>query len=290
MIKFRYIFISLLMSFGMVSCQGDWVNYSPIDMWSAPIEYNDSDAPQHLSVAAVAIQPSRWDKNITIERMRVMIERIKDAHPDIQVIVFGELILEWYDDPSGKAYQQSMAESISGPSVVTLIGYAGFYGVNIVFGMTERDNATGHLYNSQILIRPTGEIERYRKRNLNQTDKENGFQAGTEMKIAIIDGVRAAMFICSDMQSESITKEINEAKVDVILHSLTSTTHLNSDISFMAGQFNAWIVFSNRFGNEETFDYTGFIHIINPVGTIVKNGTGPDQFIYRRLGIFPKDQ
>jgi predicted amidohydrolase len=286
--KIKILFYVLLTT-TMISCQKDWLDYSPIDMYSAKIEYDDSQATKHLSVAAVSIQPSKTDKQVTLNTIKTMVEKIKSEHSDIQVIVFGELILEWYWDEENKdQYQRLMSETIPGTSTEFVKNIASVNNVTIVFGLSELDVSTDKIYNTQVLIRPNGELVKYRKRNLNVTDEDNKMTAGEEFVVTEIDGIRIAMFICSDMQSNNITKEIADAKVDVILHSLTSSTDMNADISYVGTQMNTWIVFANRFGSEGIFEYTGFSHIINPAGTISERATGNNAYVYRKLGIFNK--
>lgn len=270
-------------------CKKDWLDYSPIDMYSAKIEYDDSKAPKHLNVAAVSIQPDKSDKTKSLENIKIMVEKIKNEHPDVQVIVFGELILGWYWDEDTKAqYQQKIAETIPGDATSFVKNLASLNNVNIVFGLAEIDTLTHKYYNSQVLIRPNGEIISYRKRNLNETDIDNNFTAGTQKKITEINGIKVSMLICSDMQSDKITHEIANDKVDVILQSLATTTDMNAEISYVGMQMNSWIVFANRFGEEGFFNYTGFTHLINPAGTISDRATGKNAYVYRRLGIFNK--
>ena len=270
-------------------CKKDWLDYSPIDMYSAKIEYDDKNAPKHLNVAAVSIQPDKSDKTKSLENIRIMVEKIKNEHPEVQVIVFGELILGWYWDEDTKAvYQQKIAETIPGDATNFVKNLASIHNVNIVFGLAEADTLVHKYYNSQVLIRPNGELVRYRKRNLNETDIDNNFTAGTEKKITEINGIKVSMLICSDMQSDKITHEIANDKVDVILQSLATTTDMNSEISYVGMQMNNWIVFANRFGEEGFFNYTGFTHLINPAGTISDRATGKNAYVYRRLGIFTK--
>jgi predicted amidohydrolase len=277
------IFLTTLL-FG---CKKDWLDYSPIDMYSAKIDYDDSNAPKHLSVAAVSIQPSKTDKQVTLQTIKTMVEKIKSEHNDIQVIVFGELILEWYwEEETKDEYQRLMSETVPGASTDYVKNLSMTNNVNIVFGLTELDTVTNNMYNTQVLIRPTGELIKYRKRNLNQTDIDNTFTAGNDLVVTEIDGIKVALFICSDMQSNTITQDIADAHVDVILHSLTSTTDMNPDISYVGTQMNTWIVFANRFGTEGMFDYTGFTHIINPLGTISERAVGNNVYVYRNLGIF----
>jgi predicted amidohydrolase len=280
-----YAFLITILS----GCQKDWLDYSPIDMYSAKIEYDDSKATKHLSVAAVSIQPSKTDKQVSLNTIKTMVEKIKLEHSDIQVIVFGELILEWYWDEEEKdQYQRSMSEAIPGTSTDFVKNLASVNDVTIVFGLSELDISADKIYNTQVLIRPDGELVKYRKRNLNVTDEDNKITAGEEFVVTEIDGIRVAMFICSDMQSNNISKEIADAKIDLILHSLTSSTDMNADISYVGTQMNTWIVFANRFGSEGIFEYTGFTHIINPAGTISERATGNNAYVYRKLGIFNK--
>jgi len=283
------IFGILMLTMLLNSCQRDWLDYSPIDMYSAKMDYDETDAPKHLSVAAVSIQPSKTNKQETLDTMKTMVDQIKKDHSDIQVIVFGELILGWYFEETEKdAYQRQLAETVPGLATNFIKNLASINNVNIVFGLTELDASNTNLYNTQVLVRPNGEIVKYRKRNLNLTDLDNKITAGNQFVTAEIDGIKAAMFICSDMQSAAITKEMCDAKVDVILHSLTSTTDLNPNISYVGTQMNTWIVFANRFGKEGYYDYTGFTHIINPVGSICNRSIGKNTYTYRKLGIFNK--
>ncbi len=282
----KLLFPVLLLTI-LVGCKKDWLDYSPIDMYSAKIEYDDSDADKFLSVAAVSIQPSKTDKDSTLAKIKTMVEKIKAEHSDIQVIVFGEMMLGWYyDDEKKDAYQLEMSESIPGNSTAFIQNLASANNVNIVVGLSEHDSIEGKLYNSQVLVRPSGEIIKYRKRNLNQTDIDNGITAGNEFVTADIDGVKVALFICSDMQSASISKEMASSDVDVILHSLTSSTDLNAEISYVGMQMNKWIVFANRFGTEGDFSYTGFVQIINPVGSVSERAEGKDVYVFRKLGIY----
>lgn len=282
----KLLFPVLLLTI-LVGCKKDWLDYSPIDMYSAKIEYDDSGAYKFLSVAAVSIQPSKTDKDSTLANIKSMVEKIIAEHSDIQVIVFGEMMLGWYyDDEKKDAYQIEMSEPIPGNSTAFIQNLASANNVNIVVGLTENDSIEGKLYNSQVLVRPSGEIIKYRKRNLNQTDIDNGITAGNEFVTADIDGVKVALFICSDMQSASISREMASSDVDVILHSLTSSTDLNAEISYVGLQMNKWIVFANRFGTEGDFSYTGFVQIINPVGSVSERAEGKDVYVFRKLGIY----
>lgn len=279
--------IALTCCFLLLSSCGDWIDYSPVDMYSAGVTYDDANAPRHLSVAAVSLHPAHSDKAANLDSISVISQRILAAHPDVQVIVFGEMILGWYwDDKLGKTYQQQVAEPIPGPSSKRLAALSDSLGVALVWGMAELDSVSGLFYNSQVLVKPSGELIKYRKRNLNETDKDNGITSADSTVVTDLDGVRVGLFICSDMQSNNVTSDLLKARPEVILQSLTSTTDLSSHVSYVGTQLNTWIVFANRFGTEGDIEYTGFSHIINPAGTIESRVTGENAYVYRRLGIW----
>ncbi len=269
----------------LAGCSGDWIGYSPIDMYMATIGYDDANASRHLNVAAASLQVHKTDKTVTLGRLEAMVTRIMSEHPETQVIVFPELALEWYWDEDSKGdYQIAMAEPVPGPGTDAVKNYAVDNAVAIAFGLTEAED--GKLYNTQVLIKPDGSLLKYRKRNLNQTDLDNGMDTGKNGLVsADIDGIRVCLFICSDMQSKKITRELADSDVEVILHSLTTTTELNPTVSYVGTQMNKWIVFANRYGKEGSFDYAGFVQIINPAGTVSERDVGQDAYAFRRLGI-----
>lgn len=281
-------YLSLLGIFLLASCQGDWMDYSPIDMYSAPMGYDDSQSTKRLAVAVASMQPSKTDKQASLDTLSNIVGRIQQEHPEVRLVVFGEMILGWYWDPENKAqYIADKAEvipGITGSAVQQVLQLAKVHNIYIAFGLAERDSLTGKIYNTQVLAHPDGTWDKYRKRNLNITDEDNGITAGDSLVIVNIEGIRTAMLICSDMQSAKITREISDAKVDLIMQSLTSTTDLNPDISYVGTQFNRWLLFANRYGNEKDFMYTGFSHIIDPTGTIQERTTGRNSYVYRNLG------
>jgi len=281
--------LGLLLAVVLTGCSNDWVDYSPMDMYMADVGYDDSQANRFLNVAAASLEVDKTDKDVTLDRMADMVATIMAEHPETQVIVFPELALEWYwDDAGGKEYQTVMAETVPGAATGTVTTIATANNVAIAFGLTELDGAD--LYNTQVLIAADGTLTKYRKRNLNLTDVDNGMSAGVApgesgLVTADIGGVTVCLFICSDMQSAAITRELADSGVEVILHSLTSTTDLNPTVSYVGTQMNTWIVFSNRYGVEGDFDYTGFVQVINPVGTVSARATGPGAYAFRKLGL-----
>jgi len=89
----------------------DWIMYSPMDFLGAPTEYDDAQAPQRLSAAAVSMMAA-GDVETNLDGMAMLAQRILDAQPDVQVIVFPELATGWsYDSSDPAGYQQGVAQT-----------------------------------------------------------------------------------------------------------------------------------------------------------------------------------
>lgn len=261
----------------------DTIFQSLMDISGAPLEYDDSNANTHLNIASVSMQCSK-DKQENLDKMISMIEKIMAEKPQTRLIVFGETILGWYykaDEP--EAYQGRIAETIPGPATSTIGVLADSLDIYIVFGMTEIKESK--LYNSQVLLNPEGEIEAvHRKVHFFDWDEESGFTKGDQKTIVEIDGIKTGMIICADVQSLWLTKGLVDEPIELLLHSLAS----NADeftIDAVARQFNSWVVFANRCGEEDNADYSGTCYISDPAGTIRVGGEGKERYVYYKIVI-----
>ena len=242
----------------------------------------ENNASSELVVATVALTP---DKNPAISgrKMMELIGNIKETQPNVDLIFFGETILGWYES-GNKSYHNEIAESIPGATTDSIAKLAKENNVFISFGMVEQSD--DKIYNSQVLVNDKGEIINVqRKKNV----RSEGFNPGQE-SIALVDirGVRAGIVICYDMRSsETISKARNNA--DVIF--LSNADYMDKwdknhfGYQFLAKQFNAWIVTSNRYGKENNIQWDGHIEILNPFGDLLVSGEMKEQFIVYNIKV-----
>lgn len=246
----------ILMCYCLSGCDdSDTIYQSLMDISGAPLEYDDSKANKHLNIASVSMQCTE-DKQENLNKMIRMIEKIMAEKPQTRLIVFGETILGWYykaDEP--ESYQRRVAETIPGPVTAAIGTLADSLDIYIVFGMSEINES--ELYNSQVLLNPQGEIEAvHRKVNFIDWDEESGFTKGNQVTIVDIDGIKTGMIVCADVQSLWLTKALVEENIELLLHSLASNAG-EFTIDAVARQFNSWIAFANRYGDEDDADYSG---------------------------------
>ena len=272
----------------MMSCgEADKIIQSLMDISGAPLKYDDSQATRRLAIASVCLQCSS-EKQENLAKMKAMIHKIMKEKPETELIVFGETILGWYyypDDPAN--YQRSIAETIPGPATDSLSELADFYNIYITFGLGELNG--DKLYNSQVLINPDGNIEAiHRKFHLIDEDEQSGFdrypQTSSNVTAVEINGITTGMIICADVSSYWLTEQLVKQNVELIIHSLASFEP-EFKIDAVARQFNAWVVFANRYGREKDTFYKGNCYISDPAGTIRVGGNGKERYEFYRIGV-----
>ncbi len=114
-------------------------------------EYEDS-----VTLACVNFNPVAGDKAKTIEKMKGFMNQA--AQQGANIVVFPELGLTGVFPPD---QLNIIAETIPGPSTLSIAELAAELDVYVVFGMVERDGET--LYNSAAVIGPEGVLGKHRK-------------------------------------------------------------------------------------------------------------------------------
>ena len=272
----------------LTACQKeDVIVQSLFDLSGARLIYDDSQATKFLNVVSVSMKVSRT-KEDNIEQIKNICFTAVDEHPDTELILFGESILGWYiDDENPESYQKQIAETIHGPAVNAIAQMADSLNIYLAFGLIETKN--NKLFNSQVLLNPDGEIQAiHRKINLTTEDEKNGIQPGpkTDENVSVvnINGIQTGMIICADVSSYWLTQQLVQKKSELILHSLASEVS-EFVIDPVARQFNAWVVFANRFGEEGNRNYSGTTYIADPAGSIRSGSSGSALFMFHRIAV-----
>lgn len=272
----------------LISCQeDDVIVQSLFDLSGAPLHYDDSKATKFLNVATVSIHASR-EKDTNLAKIKAISREILSQHPETELLLFGETVLGWYiDENDPESYQRSIAESIPGPSTDAIAFLADSLNVHIVFGMTELQG--DKLYNAQVFVNREGNIEAiHRKVNLTPEDKKNGITPALKIPenvtVVNINGIVTGMIICADVSSFWLTEQMIHQKVELILHSMAAVVP-EFAIDPVSRQYKSWEVFSNRYGDELKWRYSGTIFIADPSGTIRTSGSGGEMYRVYKIGV-----
>jgi predicted amidohydrolase len=203
--------------------------------------YDESKAAKRIKVASVAMA---CDREAASNRDRIIstIDAIMQTHPDVEMVIFGEMTLGWYKPGELEEYHQGISEHVPGPTTRALAELALKYGIYVCFGISELEGV--RLYNSQVLLDPQGEIQAlYRKRNLKPGEVKAHYHPGPAMVTTTeIKGVKTGMVICSDTASTRTMWELMCGRLELIIHSLADDDRDDFVTRFQARMYDAWFI------------------------------------------------
>ena len=250
--------------------------------------YNEQAATRRLKVASVAMSCDR-DPDTNRARIADMVDAIMHAHPDVELVVFGEMLLGWFNPGKMPAYHRRIAEAISRKTLHPLISLATRHGIYLCFGMPEIDGEA--LHNTQVLLNPQGEIQVvHRKWNLKPGEKEANYQPGpAPVTVTAIKGIKTGLVICSDAASPRTMWELMKRRLDLIILSLADDSDEGLFMTrFNARMYDAWIVTANRYGDEDGYFWNGHLVISDPCGALRATGQDREQYLVYELGFADK--
>ena len=250
--------------------------------------YNEQTATNRLNVATVAMS---CDHDPDINRIRIAstVNTVMQAHPDIDLVIFGEMILGWYKPGNMPEYHRQTAEPISSKTLQTFISLAMHHRIYLCFGVNEIDDET--LYNAQVLLNPRGEIQTvHRKWNLKANEKKADYQSGPiPVTITDIKGAKTGIVICSDAASPQVMRELMKSRPDLIILSLADDRDEGLFMARLnARMYDAWIVTANRYGDENGHFWNGHMVVSDPCGELRATVQDKEQYLVCELAFADK--
>ena len=163
--------------------------------------------PETIEVALAQLRPRLRD---TAQNLRTAREVVA-GHGDADLVVFPELFLSCYTvDAPGE-----LALDLDGPEVGEIARAARESSTAVIFGAPER--VEGGIANSAISVDRRGDVVgSYRKTHL-FGDERGAFVAGDELMIADIDGLRAGLMICFDVEFPEVARSLARAGADLLV-------------------------------------------------------------------------
>jgi predicted amidohydrolase len=146
----------------------------------------------------------------------------------------------------------------------------------------------GQLYNAQPVIGPDGSLLAvHHKTYLTPSDEEAGYQSGKSLTVVDIKGIRTGLVICKDQENSKLTREVSENNCQMVIISFADDIvedqfGYGSDVS---RKYNAWLVSSNRYGQEGDVFYRGEIRVSDPGGKHHVRMEGAEQYLYYSIPI-----
>ncbi len=229
-------------------------------------------------IAAVQMDCALGDKTRNLTEIRTQLQQAVDG--GARLVVFPECALTGYGFES-KEEAWPHAESIPGPATDAVARECQRRGVWSVFGLLERDEPTGRLFNACVLVGPDGLAASYRKLHLPCLGVDR-FTTPGDRPFAVHDlgGLRIAMNICYDGSFPESARVLMLLGADLIVLPTNWPPGALSTVKYLiparALENHVFYLAVNRVGEERGFRFIGQSRILGCDGEPLA-AAGPDR-------------
>lgn len=192
-----------------------------------------------------------------------------------KMIVFPELFLPGYNQP---ALHKSKAQPQAGLWEENLASLAARYACGLTIGWAERDDEA--IFNSVSCFNERGDkVVHYRKIQLFGSAEKSTFQVGDQYQTFSLNGYKAAVLICYDIEFAHHVQALKEEGVELLLVPTANPKAYDNVPEFIvparAAENGMTIVYANYCGQEDGLAYGGKSLIVGPdAGLLAKAGQG----------------
>lgn len=187
-----------------------------------------------------------------------------------ELVVFPECMNTGYLFDSA-SHCAALAESLSGRYVSAMAELCQKHDIFIASGFTEKDEATGKIYNSAVLLDKSGEIILHYQKQFLATHDYNWFEVGVKGSPVVDTELgRIGLLICFDGRIPEIVRCLALKGADIVLDMANFFAMDQADMWVPARAFEneVWIVASTKAGVERSIYYPGGSMIVAPTGQI----------------------
>ena len=223
-----------------------------------------------VAVAGVQIGARLGDVEGNVERLLDGVRKAVAAGAHLAVlpetITSGYLFESW--DEAAAA-----ARPIDGDEVGSVATAAAELGVHVVFGLLERDGK--HIYNTAVLVGPSGLLGRYRKRHLPFLGLDRFVDKGDDQEAAVFATPlgRVGLAICYDIRFPESARCLALRGADVIAQPSVWPASVdiiaNHMVRVRAAENHVFLVAVTRGDVEAGVQYRGNSQIVDPRGEIL---------------------
>ncbi|MHA1595637.1 MAG: carbon-nitrogen hydrolase family protein [Candidatus Baldrarchaeia archaeon] len=208
---------------------------------------------------------------------------VRASKEGAKMVVFPEMCLSGYMVMDGKDFQTIFrcAETVDGPSVKRMKKLSEDHGIYIVFGMPlESNTVRGVIFNSAILVMPSGEVGVYRKThlptgNLGGTTYYEGLycQAGDSFPVFDTELGRIGLEICYDFAFPEVTRILAIKGADIVINISagpeSSKPFFDAILPVRAMENGIFLIYVNVAGEQRGYRFFGHSRIFDPLGRVV---------------------
>lgn len=227
-----------------------------------------------VTVATVQMKPILNEMEDNLIKMSEFIATIC-SQQKVDVIVFPELITSGYE---GGVRFTDLAQHIPGASVNIVGQRAAEFGVHIVFGMPSKQKVESVIYNSVVMVGPTGElIGEYRKIHL-KGEERMAFRPGLKYPVFETELGRVGLLIGYDLAFPEAARSLSLDGAELILASCAWESPHNDEfqtyVHARALENAVFVAAANRVGEDVSYSFFGESMIVGPRGQVYASLAG----------------
>jgi predicted amidohydrolase len=225
-----------------------------------------------IKLALAQISSKRENKKANLQKIEKVTVKAKEKGADL--VIFPELSLTGYV-LHDQVYE--LAEVIPGPSTIRVEELAKKLGIHIIFGMPELSEKTeATIFNTAILVGPTGFIGKFRKMYLpthSVFEEKRYFRPGYQT--ATFDTIlgKIGLLICYDIFFPEICRltRLKGAELIVCISASPAVRRTYFEIltAARALENTAFLAYVNLSGVEDGLQFWGGSRLISPTGDLL---------------------
>ena len=219
-----------------------------------------------MKVGLLQTEPVFGDRDGNLERIATAVSSAEPA----DLWVLPELATTGYYFLSKREALDAAEPFPSGPSCEILVEMASKEACHIVCGVAERHG--DEVYNSAVLVGPTGHLATYRKTHLFGTERDCFAPGDTGFPVKTLpDGTRLGLMICFDWYFPEAMRTLALAGADVVAHpSNLVLPDCQNSMPVRCRENRVYAVTTNRIGADSregrTLAFTGRSVLTGPDG------------------------
>jgi len=227
---------------------------------------------QKIRLALAQINSRREHKEENLQKIEEFTLRAKEQHADL--VIFPELSLTGYV-LHDQIYE--LAEVIPGPSTKRIEELAKKTGIHIIFGMPElSEKSKATIFNTAVLIGPTGLIGKFRKMYLpthSVFEERRYFRPGYQTAVFTTDIGKIGLFICYDIFFPEVCRLTRLKGAELIICISASPAVRRGYFEILttarALENTAFLAYVNLTGIEDGLQFWGGSRLVSPTGDLL---------------------
>jgi predicted amidohydrolase len=218
-----------------------------------------------LKIGFIQCAPVLGDVQATIRKIDQLLHGCEIA----DILVLPELCNSGYNFVSHEQAYETSEEIENSIFIQFLEQKCSQLNLYLVSGFNERDKEV--LYNSAVLIGPSGYIGRYRKLHLFMNEKDYFTPGNTDLPVYDIGLCKIGMLVCFDWIFPEVWRILALKGAEIICHpsNLVIPGLAQRAVPIHALTNRVYTVTANRIGAERDLSFTGLSTIANPTGDIL---------------------